>query len=43
MQRQEMVDDLVRLTGIKLETLESMTIEQLEEVYAERVLEKGMI
>lgn len=43
MQRQEMIDDLVRLTGISREILERMTLEQLEKVYSERVLEKGMI
>lgn len=43
MNREEMIADLVRMTGIPLESLENMTDERLEKVYEERVLEKGMI
>ena len=43
MRKEELVSELSRVTGIDLRVLESMSQEKLEELYAERILDRGMI
>ena len=43
MKKEELVSELARVTGIDLKTLESMSQEELEKLYAERILDRGMI
>ena len=43
MRKEELVSELSRVTGIDLKVLESMSQEKLEELYAERILDRGMI
>ncbi|HSH24007.1 MAG TPA: hypothetical protein VLA13_00505 [Massilibacterium sp.] len=43
MEREEIIETLLMRTGIRKEVLESMTDEELNKLYAERVLSKGMI
>lgn len=40
MKKEELISELARVTGIDLKVLESMSREKLEELYAERILDR---
>ena len=41
--REFYISELLRMTGLRRDYLESLDVKQLYELYCERVLDKGMI